>query len=436
MADADSAQTPDTADAPADKGELKDTFSGANNGETTPDANAPTGDTPESEAPDKSKKGVTPKFAKKAAPPKRPPAERPLTDVEIQTGRRFVYDTDGKVIGRAIFSTPQMPIGDAFSKLLFALGTLFSGDDLASDIIEMLYPSPPKHLDYNDRLAETPDKTKPEAGKAEPEREQASPPSPQETNAEKKQALREVIETPDHPDRQLTPQDFVSKYIGDQDRIKALAPQINALMDLVLAKESNGGDADIVYNYMGGAGLHPGEKTRGGLYVGIMLDKNGNQTFDESAAVTRRKFSESPLNQVIAWQDQYKDEQRAYYREHNIRGPDGEYKLPSSALGAFQFTGNTLEDMRDNGDIDGTRVFDLEAQRELGAKRLMWRIENALKGAGTIEEAQSNLKEQFRAEWEGLKKEDIQAALSQIAGEMANKLPPPQQEVPPPSPGQ
>ena len=440
MADiTDSATSPDSEKksvAPQESNDktLTPKFKAADNGKTQPDTNTSKNDAPTANAGNADDK-IKPKFeevTKKPAEEQKKkkkyeePPLRELTDPEISSGYRWIKDKDGKITGRAKHSDGQLDFGEAFSKLMHVIALLLSGDEMAPYMIDAIYPSEPKHKDINDILADN---------------QSGSPSKIADTQKEalkrKKEALKEVIEDKNHPDRQLAPEDFVSKYIGDKEAIKAIEPQISKLFDLILSKESKG-NLDVVNDYTGGTGLHPGDTTRGGLYVGILLDKDGKQTFDPSRAVERKKFSESTINQVIAWQDKYKDEQRAYYKEHNIRGADGKYKLPSSALGMYQYTGNTLEWHIKEGHIDGNRIFDLDAQTELAAKRLMWRINNATKGSKTIDKVQKNLEKEFKNEWEGLKSKDIKEALSNITREMAENLnqnpePPQQVAIAPPT---
>ena len=175
---------------------------------------------------------------------------------------------------------------------------------------------------------------------------------------------------------------------------------IEPLLQLIVSKESQGGEANIVYDYMGSPGLNDGDVTRGGLYVGIMFDADGNQLFradQRDQAVIIRSFSESTVNEILAWQDAYKDEQRAYFEANGID------RLPSSALGAFQFVGNTLRDMRDDGLIDGDRIFDLEAQTELAIIRMIENRDLARLFEDDVTEAEiRTIAINLRSEWQGL----------------------------------
>ncbi|MCB9983448.1 MAG: hypothetical protein H6861_07240 [Rhodospirillales bacterium] len=403
MADDNSATTPDKTENTDQDKNLTPKFTAADNGATTPDVNAPKGDAPADKNIAGSREKINPEFKKTAedeaakAKKKKKSGDlltRDLTDIERETGERWIKDENGRIIGVAVFSNPKLSTGSVFSKLFQAIFAMFSSDEMAAEItLNALYPPGPKYPDYNDIVG----------GDSAP-KDWAF-----DTQAialqQKKDALKEVIKDKNHPDRQLSPKDFVSKLIGDDAAIKAIEPQLNRLMDAILTKESNG-DPTVIYDYRNKTlpgqgpgvngywtGLHPGDKTQLGTVV--------------------PDITKMTVNEVIDWQAKYLNEQ------YSIKGPDGEFIIPgktgSPAAGAFQFVWGTLKHERDIGHIDGNRLFDWEAQTELAAKRYMLRIENATKGAKTVNEVETRLYKEFGEEWESLKGDEIKQLMREIA---------------------
>ena len=170
-------------------------------------------------------------------------------------------------------------------------------------------------------------------------------------------------------------------FIRESDLVQKMGAA--PLLSMIVDKESAGGKTDLVYDYSGGTGFNPGDKTHAGLYVGIIVDKDDNHYFEKLGALydkngnpvegtpeglTKRPFSQSTINQVIAWQEEYKDEQRSMGIEP-----------PSSALGAYQFVGNTLKEMVKDGLADGNAIFNLQTQTELAIKRAI-----SMRGLGDL----------------------------------------------------
>ncbi len=194
------------------------------------------------------------------------------------------------------------------------------------------------------------------------------------------------------------------------------ASGVSKLFDLIVEKESRGGDPDIVYDYrnkltpgthnLGGAttGLQPGDTTPGGLKV--------------------PEFTQMTVNQVIDWQKQYLEEQYA------VKGRNGEFLIPrgtgSSAVGAYQFVSRTLAEMRDEGLIDGNDKFTLENQTEFAIKRMI--DQRGFAGVfadNTTRTDLINIAHRLRSEWEGAKSipiNDLADTLADIRSNVLNNL--------------
>ena len=311
--------------------------------------------------------GTTAEFKEAATGTTEETITRKASPQEIKDGRIRTADSILHI------GTGQGDIWKLFRQMMLILSAIFSGDWADVKMLSELFFPKDVYTDPNDRQ-------------------------------QRIDKFNEVAITTDHPLRKGPIQDLISGIWGDKfpEALQAMKPQLGQLFDLIVKQESKGGDANIIYDYTGGTGLQPGGTTRGGLKV--------------------PDITKLTVNEVLAWQEQYKDEQRAYYRANNIRGPDGEYKLPSSAAGAFQFVGKTLEEMRDDGLIDGDRIFDLEAQTELAHKRMLWRVDNAIKNSDTVNELQTNLKKELGNEWEGLKSSKVQDTLNNIVRGMSESL--------------
>jgi len=193
--------------------------------------------------------------------------------------------------------------------------------------------------------------------------------------------LRDVAEDPEHPLRQAPPRHLVEQVFGDIEPLRAHFGPLNSHFDRLLTTiasvESRGGDPNIIWDYRnrldpGGnyPGLQPGDVTPGGLRV--------------------PDISRMTVNQVLAWQRQYLDEQIAAGIPQNRR---------STAAGSKQFTYTTLKYMRDEGLISGDRTFDSLAQNELAIRRLFQNRELSefLSGDITVNQMIRNV----RDEWEG-----------------------------------
>lgn len=243
----------------------------------------------------------------------------------------------------------------------------------------------------------------------------------EEDRTERVRSLASYTMDPNDPRRGQQARDVVRNIFGDQN-IDNLKPHIGTLFSTIIQYES-GDDPNVVNDYMGSAGLRDGDTTRGGLYVGIMLDADGNQIFEASRrneAVTIRAFDESPIYQVRAWQDAYKDEIRAYYEANNIVDEAGNRKLPSSALGIGQFTDNRLGQLISQGRIDENAIFSLSYQRYAIVQSMASLIDHAVENSdGTTEGIKGVLRANFRREWQALQRPDLQNILNTTIDQIA-----------------
>lgn len=185
--------------------------------------------------------------------------------------------------------------------------------------------------------------------------------------------LRDVVEDPEHPLRSASPQEFVQTVFGD---LEPLRPHFDRLLG-ELARVESSGDANIIWDYRnrtdpGGnyPGLQPGDVTPGGLTV--------------------PDISTMTVNQVLAWQRQYLDEQIAAGIPADRR---------STAAGSKQFTYTRLNALKEAGVIDGNRVFNNATQTELAIKSMFHDrgLNEFLSRDITVQDMINNI----RSEWEG-----------------------------------
>ncbi len=263
----------------------------------------------------------------------------------------YVYQ-DGDDEGVVHVALQQGTMGDFWGDVLVVLSHLLGGrwGEMSSSV-EMLFPRE-VYVDPNDR-------------------------------EERISTLRDVAEDPEHPLRQAPPRQLVDRVFGTEnlpalrEYFGPLNSHFDRLLTTIASVESRGGDTNIIWDYRnrtdpGGnyPGLQPGDVTPGGLRV--------------------PDISKMTVNQVLAWQRQYLDEQVAAGIPADKR---------SSAAGSKQFTYTTLKYMRDEGMIAGDRVFNGLAQNELAIKRLLHNrdLNEFLSGDITVNQMIRNV----RQEWEG-----------------------------------
>jgi len=264
------------------------------------------------------------------------------------------------------FGMPMGDTGDMFSALMYLLGLLFKDPEMFPFMAEMMFPE----KIYTDPV----------------ERQ------------ERIEYAKEIAVNKDHPDRDLPAKEMVEKIFG-AEHFQNLKPHISNLMNAVTKAES-GKDANIVYNYTGGTGFQPGDTTPKGLKIPNM--------------------EELTVNQVIEWQDKYKAEQRAYFEENNIHNADGSRKYPSSAAGAYQFTGNRLEQLRDNGYIDGDMKFDVAGQQHAASQSVKQLIDHAVEHSnGTFSDIRKRLDTNLQREWIVLQGSELKDVLNTALNEIA-----------------
>lgn len=235
-------------------------------------------------------------------------------------------------------NTPQMNIGDAFSRFFSMLMMLFKDPERFQASIDLLYP---KDV-YKDPVE----------------------------RGERIDTLRKVVEDKNHPDRQKPVQEFVQKHFPKFSDL-SMSPAFKNLFSSIIERES-GGSVNVIYNYKGGRGLKPGDRTAGGLLV--------------------PDITQLTVNEVIDWQLKYIAEQKAAGIPSDKR---------SSAAGIAQFIGSTLRDMRDNGLVSGDAKFDLETQMNAALTRLYntRRFQDFVDGKMSI----NTMKTELIKEWEGAK---------------------------------
>ncbi len=267
-----------------------------------------------------------------------------------QINNQGFYVYDDHVVHYAL---QQESMGDIWGDMLTVLSHMLGGRwDQFHSSIDTLFPSE-VYVDPNDR-------------------------------EQRIETLTDVAEDPEHPLREAPPRQFIQEIFGGDDQLRALRTHfgpLNSHFDRLLTSiasvESRGGDPNIIWDYRnrtdpGGnyPGLQPGDITPGGLTV--------------------PDISTMTVNQVLAWQRQYLDEQIAAGIPENRR---------STAAGSKQFTYTTLKYMRDEGLIAGDRRFDSLAQNELAIKRLIHNrdLREFLSGDITVNEMIRNV----RQEWEG-----------------------------------
>lgn len=246
----------------------------------------------------------------------------------------------------------QGTMSDFWGDALVILSHLIAGRwDQMSSSVEMLFPKE-VYVDPNDR-------------------------------EERISTLRDVAEDPEHPLRQAPPRQLVDRVFGTEnlpalrEHFGPLNSHFDRLLTTIASVESRGGDVNIIWDYRnrtdpGGhyPGLQPGDVTPGGLRV--------------------PDISKMTVDQVVAWQREYLDEQVAAGIPADKR---------SSAAGSKQFTYTTLKYMRDEGMIAGNRTFNGLAQNELAIKRLLHNrdLNEFLSGDITVNDMIRNV----RQEWEG-----------------------------------
>ena len=332
---ASDAETTDT-EAETPSSENQENFERARDGQADPDSAVPSTD-------EEPATGLTGEFGDVHDLP-------PVTRTDRNNGR--ARSRDGTITNVAV---DQLSMGEMFNFFLELLSFLFKGDFesfiLFSDVFKEAQADP------NDQAA-----------------------------VATKDALDKAIDTAGDVYvsaglDQKTPEERKEFYLNLFEENEFLkASGISKLFDLIVEKESKGGDPNIVWdsrNRLGisSSGLQPGDKTHGGL------------TVPDITTMT--------VNQVLDWQRKYLDEQKAQGIPANKR---------STAMGAYQFIYTTLKEMRDDGLIDGDRIFNLEAQTELAIKRMIDQRGFAGLFAENVSDTDVvNIANRLRLEWEGAK---------------------------------
>lgn len=243
--------------------------------------------------------------------------------------------------------------------------------------------------------------------------------------------LYQVLSDPTHPDNQLKIDELREKY---GDSVENMKTHATALFNIILSKES-GGDLNVVWDYRnrvgsdgrysssdaarkqyrdaynngnGFTGFKPGDTTPKGLYVGIVLDKETGEQVFKASEIDESKhtvipFSEAKIKHVMAWQKEYLNEQKALGFPANKR---------STALGAFQFTYTTLNEMtkpdKDTGIplLNPEAKFDQQGQLNAAVVRMMTArgMDDFING----QKSTGDMIKGLRNEWEGLWKVDDQ----------------------------
>jgi hypothetical protein len=193
--------------------------------------------------------------------------------------------------------------------------------------------------------------------------------------------------------------------------------KISKLLDLIVEKESRGGEPNIVFDYR--HKLNPGTHNLGKATSGLMP---GDTT---PGGLTVPEFTTMTVNEVLAWQKQYLDEQYSW------KDSKGTPLIPrgtgSSAVGAYQFVYTTLKEMRDQGLIDGNAKFTLENQTEFAIKRAIHMRNFGDLFKNNITEADyTRIAKNLRLEWEGakhIKMDTLVDTLKEIRENVLENLP-------------
>ena len=319
--------------------------------------------------------GTTAKF--KEAATTEETITRKASPQEIKDGRIKTADTILHI------GTGQTDMWTLFRQLWLILSAIFSGDWANVKMFSEVFFPKDVYTDPNDRQ-------------------------------QRIDTFNEVAITSDHPLRKGPIQDLISGIWGDKfpEALQAMKPQLNELFTLIVDQESNG-DANIIWDYRNRTkpGQGPGPNgTWPGLQPGDVTPRN----------LPVPDITTMTVNQVMAWQQQYLDEQKAAGITN--------WKLRSTAAGEGQFTLTTLREMVEdkdgvlNVDFTGNETFNLETQRQFKSERLLWRVNRAIEKSDTVNELQSNLKKELGDEWEGLKDPKIQSQLNNIVRGMSENL--------------
>lgn len=290
------------------------------------------------------------------------------------------YTTDptpGKKHGRKMHTNiPQQSMGDAFGQLIYLLSLLLNDPEMFPFAVDQLYPKD-VYIDPADRERTTEDRNR------------------------RIEALREVVEDPDHPDRQLPPEEFIERHFGSEN-LNNLKPHIRDLMTQVIEGESRG-SLDVLYDYRNKL-RDPGEPYAGhdyfkGYHTGDVVfseyDYIDNLTVPDPATTS--------INDLIEWQKKY------ITAQYQIVDANGKQLIPnktgSSAFGVGQFTYTRLEQLVELGYVDGTRNFDLAGQTSAITGSIQQLVDHAIEESdGTTQGISNLLRENLTREWEILQK--------------------------------
>ncbi|MCB1650544.1 MAG: hypothetical protein KDI46_00665 [Alphaproteobacteria bacterium] len=229
-----------------------------------------------------------------------------------------------------------------------------------------------------------------------------------------------VLTTPNHPDRQLAPMEFVQKYRDDLSNPAIIGPATK-MMDLITSTESKG-NLYIVNDYRNRLpafadkgpfhGLKPGDTTLGGLTVPEFKTVRDVLDFQKKYLQEQKDHRDDDFPKGLPIPNPQSAGEKERLAAVSDRAKQQGNYFRSTSTGRFQFTSTRLEYLIEKGYIKESDPFNAQTQLIASAANI---YETVLKPGQSM--TIDKMMEKLRGQWEGLRKvddKDLRAALKEL----------------------